>query len=290
VVVSRSFSRLRDKSQMLLAEPAPGTEHGYFRLEHALEVTRVARTIARGLRLNEDLVEAIALGHDLGATSFGEAGERALSMLITREFRHNDHGLRVVERLEGGGAGLNLTFEVRDGILNHVADAPRPATLEGQTVRVADEIVTVLTDLHAARTLNVLVAGQTDRELRALGGRYGQQVATIVADVIATSLDRPEVAISEALDGVLRALRGALAEVSARPAARAEVDRAVHCLCSVAVFYLENAERLPESTHSGGERAETRVVDYVAGLTDTQARSEFTRLFVPGGPHLRPTS
>jgi dGTPase len=268
---------------MLLTDGRGERAEGHFRLEHALEVTRVARAIARGLRLNEDLVEAIALGHDLGATPFGEAGERALSIVLSKEFRHNEHSVRVVERLEDDGLGLNLTWEVRDGILNHAEGMPRPATLEGQAVRVADELVTALHDLEAASAAGVLASPHPpETAVGRLTGDYGQQVTTMIGDVVQTSFERPEVTVSPALQEACSALRVYLDDLSQRPAARVEVDRAVHCLCSIAVFYLEYGDRLPPSPVAA-DGPEMRVVDFVAALTDTQVRAEFARLFMPGG-------
>ncbi|MBA2529561.1 MAG: deoxyguanosinetriphosphate triphosphohydrolase [Euzebyales bacterium] len=280
VVHSTAFRRLKDKTQVFIR---PG-DHYRVRLTHTLEVAQIGRTIARGLRLNEDLVEAIAVGHDLGHTPFGHAGEEALSTFTDRPFRHNEQSLRVVERLARGGQGLNLTWEVRDGILNHPWSMPEPATPEGQVVRLADRIAYLNHDLDDAFRAGVLLPGDVPAEVRReLGETTSQRITTMVTDIVAESLDRPDVRMSARVIDLHLVLRDFLFErVYLRPAANAERDRAIHCLRSLAVYYLENGERLPPDLRGDGPLV-SRVCDYVAGMTDGYALTDFRRLFLPSG-------
>ncbi len=280
VVHSTAFRRLKDKTQVFIR---PG-DHYRVRLTHTLEVAQIGRTIARGLRLNEDLVEAIAVGHDLGHTPFGHAGEEALSTFTDRPFRHNEQSLRVVERLARGGQGLNLTWEVRDGILNHPWSMPEPATPEGQVVRLADRIAYLNHDLDDAFRAGVLLPGDVPAKVRReLGETTSQRITTMVTDIVAESLDRPDVRMSARVIDLHLVLRDFLFErVYLRPAANAERDRAIHCLRSLAVYYLENGERLPPDLRGDGPLV-SRVCDYVAGMTDGYALTDFRRLFLPSG-------
>lgn len=283
VLHARAFRRLRDKTQVFIASTG---DYRRVRLSHTLEVAQIARTIARGLRLNEDLVEAIALGHDLGHTPFGDAGEEALSVFTEAPFRHNEQGVRVVECLERGGRGLNLTWEVRDGIVNHVPALPQPSTAEGQVVALANRIASVNHDLDDACGAGIVRPEDVPSDVvGVLGQTLGSRIATMVRDVVVTSIDQPEVHLSPAVTEAQERLRQFLvSHVYGRPAAVAERDRAVHILRSIAVFYLENPGLLP-AEHHGDEPRETRVVDFVAGLTDQEALRTFARLFIPGnGP------
>lgn len=280
IVHATAFRRLKDKTQVFIA--AEGEPYRV-RLTHTLEVVQVAGTIARALRLNGDLVEAIALGHDLGHTPFGPAGEEALSTFTEEPFRHSEQSLRVVERLEGGGSGLNLTWEVRDGILNHSWSLPEPATPEGQVVRQADRIASANHDLDDALRAGILAPQEVPADVTGtLGATHSRRIATMVEDVVATSLDQPEVRMSQVVgDAYLRLHDFLSARVYLRPAATAERDRAVHTLRSLAVFLLENPGELPE-TAAPEEALETRVLDAVSGMTDSDALATFARLFLPG--------
>jgi len=275
---SKAFRRLKDKTQVFIR----AGDHYRVRLTHTLEVAQIGRTMARGLRLNEDLVEAIALGHDLGHTPFGHAGEEALSVFTTEPFRHNEQSVRIVERLERGGRGLNLTWEVRDGILNHPWAMPEPATAEGQVVRLADRIAYLNHDLDDAFRAGVLAADDVPVEVRlSLGETTSQRITTMVTDVIANCLDQPVVALSPSINDLQHLLRDFLFErVYLRPESNAERDRAIHCLRSITVFYLENPERLPAEFRGDAPLIE-RVCDYVSGMTDGYALAEFARLFLP---------
>ena len=273
ILHSAGFRRLKHKSHLVLGEG-----HRRTRATHALEVAQIARTIGRGLRLNEDLIEAIALGHDIGNSAFGSAGEEALSIVIGGSFRHEEQSLRVVERLENDGAGLNLTWEVRDGILNHPADTQPPATLEGQAVRVADAIATATHDTQDAVRAGLLSADTLPPDITAaLGTTMDQRLSVLVRDVVTESVDRPELAMSprveQAQHALIQLLRRAL-EGSATLVA--ERNRAVHCLSSLAVYLLQNPGEAPDR-----EDPVTAVCDEVAAYTDGEALSAFTRRFLP---------
>ncbi len=279
-----AFRRLACKSRMVVR----GDGRDRTCLVHTLEVLQLAHTIGRGLRLNEDLVEAITLGHDLGHTPFGHAGEEALSAFTPAPFRHGEQGLRLVERLGDGGRGLNLTWEVRDGIVNHTWSGAPPATPEGQVVRLANRIAGLDHDLDDALAAGLVRAGDVPREVRAtLGETRSQRLTAAAEDVVAASLDdpevQPEVQFGPRVAAAVTVLREFLvARVYLRPPARAERDRAVHCLRSIAVFYLENPSSLPEpGPDLVGDPLVVRVCDFVAGLTDRDAVEEFARRFQP---------
>src|SRR5256714_2005743 len=195
IVHAKAFRRLKHKTQVFIA---PEGDHYRVRLTHTLEVSQIARTAARALGLNEDLTEAIALGHDLGHTPFGHLGEEALSPFLGRPFRHNEQSLRIVEHLEDDGAGLNLTWEVRDGIVNHTWSMPTPSTLEAQAMRFADRITYVTHDVDDALRADAATADELPRAaIDVLGRTHAERIDTLVADLFATSDDRPEIALSE---------------------------------------------------------------------------------------------
>jgi dGTPase len=278
-----AFGRLGDKTRSFLAVvDRRSTPRDRTLLAHALETAQLARTIARALRLNEDLVEAIALGHDLGHPPFGPVGEEALSAFADAPFRHHEQSVRVVEVLERDGTGLNLTWEVREGILHHPWTMPPPSTPEGQAARVANRIAVVTGDLGTALVTGAISAEEVPvAVLAALGRTPGQWTATFVHDVVATSLDSPEVTLSPALEQVHATLREFLAErVHARPAARSRGDRALHCLRSLVVYLLEHPDGLPATRRSHDPPVVT-VLDEVSAMTDGRALAEFRRLFLP---------
>lgn len=285
VLRAEAFRRLGDKTQSFLpTTDRLGAPRHRVRLTHALEVAQVARTVARALRLNEDLVEAIALGQDLGNPPFGAVGEEALSVFTEEPFRHHEQSLRVVEVLERDGQGLNLTWEVREGILHHPWTMPPPSTPEGQSVRVASRIVVVTTDLDMALSAGLISESDVPATVTtALGNHRGERIANLVDDVVTASLDRPEIRLSHRMEQAHTALREFLAErVHQRPSARAEGDRAIHCLRSLVIYHLEHPSDL-----SGKVRPDdplvVRVLDEVSGMTDGRALAEFRRLFLPGG-------
>jgi dGTPase len=195
IIHSKAFRRLKDKTQVFVApRELLGGDHYRVRLTHTLETAQIGRTIARALRLNEDLVEAVALGHDLGHTPFGHAGEEALSAFTEEPFRHNEQSLRIVEQLERGGRGLNLTWEVRDGILHHPWSTPSPATPEAQVVRMADRIAYLNHDLDDAFRAGILTRSDLPEQVvRVLGSSHGERITTLVSDVVGNSLEEPEV-------------------------------------------------------------------------------------------------
>src|SRR2546428_4047537 len=197
IVHAKAFRRLKHKTQVFLA---PEGDHYRVRLTHTLDVSQIARTVARALRLNEDLTEAIALGHDLGHTPFGHLGEQALTPYLGRPFRHSEQSLRVVDFLENDGRGLNLTWEVRDGILHHPWSMPPPSTLEAQVVRFADRIAYVNHDVDDAIRAGVVKPEQLPpHAVDVLGHTHSDRIDTLVADLVESSDDRPEIALSAAV-------------------------------------------------------------------------------------------
>ena len=276
ILHSASFRRLKHKTHLTL-----GGGHRRMRATHALEVAQVARTIGRGLRLNEDLIEAIALGHDLGDTAFGAAGEEALSTFTPVPFRHEVQSLRVVEQLENGGAGLNLTWEVRDGIVNHRADGPTAGTLEGQTVRIADVIASVTYDLADACRYGLLHEQRLPADITAaLGESHDERLTTLIRDVITESVDQPELRLSPRIEAAQRDLQSLLRDaLGASSDIRAERSRAIHCLSSLVIYLLQN----PGSAAATDEELVTGVCDEVSSYTDSQALDRFAQLFLPSG-------
>lgn len=276
----KSFRRLKFKTQVFIA---PEGDHYRTRLTHTLEVSQVARTLARALGLNEDLTEAIALGHDLGHTPFGHAGERTLNRLTQGGFRHNEQSLRVVEVLEGG-EGLNLTWEVRDGILKH-SGTLHPATLEGECVARADRIAYINHDIDDALRAGVLREFELPHELlRILGETHGQRIDTMITDIVKTSRGQPFVRMSpeiqEATDEMRRFL---FKRVYLDEWRRAEEVRCDHVISSLFAYYIEHPGEMPLeyvqiSYRDGTERA---VTDYLACMTDRYALRTYQHLFVP---------
>lgn len=277
----KAFRRLKQKTQVFLL---PKGDHYRTRLTHTLEVSQNARTIAKALRLNEDLVEAIALGHDLGHTPFGHAGEKALNNVY--KFSHNIQSVRVVERLEKQGRGLNLTWEVRDGILNHKT-AGNPHTLEGKVLRLSDKIAYIYHDMDDAIRGGILTEADIPPELRkVLGGSCRERLDTMVHDVIINSMDRPEICMSEPVDRAMHDLRRFMFEnVYLNPKAKGEEDKAVHMIEQLFDYYVKHLELLPEQyleSISEPDNSRERVVcDYIAGMTDSYAVKKFEEFFVP---------
>ncbi len=279
IIHAKAFRRLMHKTQVFIS---PDGDHFRTRLTHTLEMMQVSRTIARALDLNEDLVEAIALGHDLGHTPFGHTGEEALSRALfahDRSFRHNEHSLRVVDHLEKDGHGLNLTLEVRDGILNHSGKG-YPSTREGEIVRIADRIAYVNHDVDDA-----LRAGTISREdlpekpLAVLGDKMSVRIDWLVRDMISASRDKREITLSTDGFDALMELRSWLFEhVYHNPSSR-ENEKAGGVVAALFDYYLDHP----------GERAKsdpdpiTETVDFVAGMTDRYALANYRRLFMPHG-------
>ena len=279
----KAFRRLKHKTQVFLD---PEGDHYRTRLTHTLEVSQIARTIARALMLNEDLTEAIALGHDLGHTPFGHAGERALNKISPYGFHHNEQSVRVVELLEKHGQGLNLTKEVRDGIKNH-RSACKPSTLEGKIVRLSDKIAYVNHDIDDALRGGILTENDLPSEFTCVVGHdVAKRIDTMVKDVIFTSMGKNEVKMSETVETAMRGLRSFLMrEVYCNPEAKSEEVQAQRLVEYLYKYYLENYEILPieykRLVEERGEPLEKVVCDYIAGMSDDYAIKTIKEIFVP---------
>ena len=287
IVHSKAFRRLMHKTQVFLQ---PEGDHYRTRMTHTLEVARIARTIAKALNLNEDLAEAAAMGHDLGHTPFGHAGEAALSEAMGVPFRHNEQSLRVVDHLERGGEGLNLTYEVRMAILGHTG--PRmPETFEGQIVRRADQMAYVNHDIDDAIRAGVLTNEDLPRDIvKILGKTHTQRINTLVCDAIQTSREAGRMQLSDPVERALSDLRAFMFErVYRNPVVKGEEAKAKAMLCRMYEYYYNNPEKIPadfqpQMSFDGMERT---VCDYIAGMTDNYAVDKYTELFIPAGWHVR---
>jgi dGTPase len=279
IIHAMAFRRLMHKTQVFIS---PDGDHFRTRLTHTLEMMQVSRTIARALGLNEDLAEAIALGHDLGHTPFGHTGEEALSRVLAtrgRSFRHNEHSLRVVDRLEKGGAGLNLTLEVRDGIRNHTGNG-YPFTREGEVVRVADRIAYVNHDVDDALRAGIISREDLPgRPLSVLGEKMSVRIDTLVRDMISTSEKKGEISLSEEVYGALMELRSWLFEHVYNDPRSRENQKAAGVIVALFEYYLEH----PEERVGSDPDPILETVDFVAGMTDRYALAAYRRLFLPRG-------
>ena len=276
----KSFRRLKFKTQVFIA---PEGDHYRTRLTHTLEVSQVARTLARALRLNEDLAEAIALGHDLGHTPFGHSGERSLNRLNQNGFRHNEQSLRVVEVLENG-EGLNLTWEVRDGILKH-SGSLKPATLEGECVARADRIAYINHDIDDAIRAGVLREFELPQDLlRVLGETHGQRINTMIADIVRESQGKEHLRMSDPIQSASDEMRAFLFQhVYMDRWRKEEEQRCDHVMEALFEYYMEHPGKMPLeyveiSYRDGTERA---VTDYLACMTDRFALRTYQQIFVP---------
>ena len=287
IVHCKTFRRLMHKTQVFLN---PEGDHYRTRMTHTIEVARIARTIARALNLNEDLAEAIAMGHDLGHTPFGHAGEGALSDCIGHPFRHNEQSLRVVDMLEKDGQGLNLTYEVRMGILGHTGDRI-PETLEGQIVRRSDQIAYVNHDIDDAVRAGILKNSDIPKSIsHILGDHHSQRINTLVCDMIRTSREAGQIQLSPQVDTALRELRSFMFEnVYRNPLAKGQETKAQDMLKRLYEYYYTRPEALPEDFHPqlSFDGMERTVCDYIAGMTDNYAVDKYTELFIPMGWHVR---
>ena len=259
-------------------------------MTHTIEVSRIARTIAKALNLNEDLAEAIAMGHDLGHTPFGHAGEVALTEAMGQPFRHNEQSLRVVDILENGGEGLNLTYEVRMGILGHTGNRI-PETLEGQIVRWADRYAYVNHDIDDAIRAGILQNEDVPRSIsRVLGSNHSQRINSLVCDTITTSREAGTICLSPSVEKALSDLREFMFEnVYRNPVAKGQEVKARGMLQRMYEYYFKHPETLPEDfqpqlSFDGMERT---VCDYIAGMTDNYAVDKYTELFIPSGWQVR---
>ena len=287
IVHSKSFRRLMHKTQVFLC---PEGDHYRTRMTHTLEVSRIARTITRTLGLNEDLAEAIALGHDLGHTPFGHAGEAALSDVMGKPFRHNEQSLRVVDVLERDGNGLNLTYEVRMGILGHTGET-WPETLEGKIVRRSDQIAYVNHDIDDAIRAGILTDEDIPEEIaEVLGHNHSDRIDTLVCDAIYTSREAGEILLSPKVDKALKDLRAFMFErVYHNPVAKGEESKAKDMLKRLYEYYYEHPEALPDDfqPQMSFDGLERTVCDYIAGMTDKYAVDKFTEIFIPAGWNVR---
>lgn len=278
----KAFRRLKNKTQVFLT---PKGDHYRTRLSHTLEVSQNARTIAKALRLNEDLVEAIALGHDMGHTPFGHAGEYVLNELCEDGFRHNEQSVRVVEKLEKNGAGLNLTWEVRDGILNHQTKST-PHTLEGKIVRLSDKIAYVNHDIDDAIRAQILTEDDIPMELKkTLGFSTKQRLNTLIHNIIINSQGKDDIIMSAEVEEAMVELRHFMFEnVYKNPVAKGEEVKAKAMIEQLFYYYLDHIEMLPEKylrMLREGETTHRVVCDYIAGMTDQYAITKFSEYFLP---------
>ena len=287
IIHSKAFRRLMHKTQVFLR---PEGDHYRTRMTHTIEVSRIARTIARGLALNTDLAEAIAMGHDLGHTPFGHAGEIALTEATGQPFRHNEQSLRVVDVLENDGSGLNLTYEVRMGILGHTGDRI-PETLEGQIVRRADQMAYVNHDIDDAIRAGILQESDIPKSIsKVLGYSHSQRINALVCDAIEASRGETKICLTPAVEQALADLRSFMFEhVYRNPVAKGQEAKAREMLKWLYDYYFNHPEAMPEDfqpqlSFDGMERT---VCDYIAGMTDKYAVDKYTELFIPAGWNIR---
>ena len=284
IIHCQSFRRLMYKTQVFLA---PAGDHYRTRLTHTLEVTQIARTMARALRLNEDLTEAAALGHDLGHTPFGHAGEEALRKCYDPHFAHYRQSLRVVEKLEKDGRGLNLCWEVRDAIVNHTGSA-LAATPEGQLIKFADRIAYINHDIDDAIRAGILNKEDIPRHLTdVLGDTHSWRINTMVTAVVEASMDSASIRMTPHVQAATDALRAFLFEnVYLNPRAKTEEVKAKDVVCTLFDYYVAHPDKLPERNRRriGTEEDETverAVADFISGMTDRYAIEVYEDMFVP---------
>lgn len=283
ILHSKAFRRLKNKTQVFLT---PLGDHYRTRMSHTLEVSQNARTVAKALRMNEDLTEAIALGHDLGHTPFGHAGERALTEIYPGGFRHNEQSVRVVELLEKEGQGLNLTWEVRDGIRNHQT-ALTPHTPEGKIVRLCDKIAYVYHDIDDAIRAEILCEEDIPKELRnTLGQTAKDRLDTMIHNVIISSRDTDAICMSDEIWQALLDLRKFMFQsLYTNPVAKSEEVKAKRMLKMLYEYYADHFGEIPEKYQRIAEETgddEGRIIcDYISGMTDQYAVTKFSEFFLP---------
>lgn len=283
IIHCKAFRRLKHKTQVFLA---PEGDHYRTRLTHTLEVAQIARSIARALNLNEDLTEAIALGHDLGHTPFGHAGERTLNSLCPMGFAHYKQSIRVVEFLEKDGQGLNLTWEVRDGILNHRTSG-NPSTLEGKAVRLSDKIAYINHDIDDGIRAGILKESDIPSEYTdVLGNSTKERLNTMISDIIMNSIGKNDLVMSEPVHKAMTDLRKFMFEsLYLNPTAKSEEAKADKLITELYRYYVANTDKLPDTYKrfitEFDERPEQVVCDYIAGMSDQYSISKFQEIFVP---------
>lgn len=280
IIYSNSFKRLKNKTQVFCA---PEGDHFITRMTHTVDVSQIARSIARTLSLNEDLAEAIALGHDLGHTPFGHVGEKVLDKLSSHGFMHNEQSLRVVDVIEKGGRGLNLTMEVRDGILQHKSSG-KPMTLEGEAVSLADRIAYINHDIEDAIRGGILREEDLPKDaVEVLGNKTKTRIHTAIADIWKTSLGQPFVRMSEEVMAATNKLRDFMFSNVYAVTNKSMQDRAERMLTQLFEYFMTHVDELPKNYLVNLERdgKERTVCDYISGMTDRYAITAFERLFIP---------
>ena len=282
IIHSKAFRRLNGKTQVFLT---PMGDHYRTRMTHTLEVAQIARTIAKALRLNDDLTEAIALGHDLGHTPFGHAGERALNSVCPGGFEHHLQSIRVVEFIEKkNGKTMNLSWEVKDGIVNHQTEG-RPGTLEGKIVRLSDKIAYVNHDIDDATRGHIIEESDIPKEYTdILGNSLSQRLNTLIHDIVSNSENKNDIIMSDEVYKAMQDLRKFMFEnVYTNPVAKSQEKKAEKMLVDMYEYYLEHFDLLPEEHRNAPEGKERAVADYIACMTDRYAVSKYNELMVPSG-------
>jgi dGTPase len=283
ILHSKSFRRLKDKTQVFLT---PEGDHYRTRLTHTLEVSQNARTIAKALRLNEDLVEAIALGHDLGHTPFGHAGERALNSVCPYGFVHSEQSVRTVDVLEKNGVGLNLTFEVRDGIRNHQTSST-PSTLEGKIVRISDKIAYIHHDMDDAIRAGLLTDADVPKSIGdVIGYTLGERLDHFIHDIVTNSAGKDDICMSPPVEQAMKELRQFMFEnVYQNPLAKSEESKAENLMITLYDYYLKHIDLIPRDMldlmDRDGTPREQIVCDYVGAMTDRFAISKYEEIYIP---------
>ncbi len=282
IIHCKAFRRLKDKTQVFLT---PEGDHYRTRLTHTLEVSQNARTIAKALRLNEELAEAIALGHDLGHTPFGHAGERALNRVCPFGFEHSEQSVRTVDKLEKHGNGLNLTYEVRDGILNHQTIG-KPHTLEGKVVRLSDKIAYIHHDMDDSVRGGILTEADVPGEIRdVLGASPNERLNCFIHDIVTNSMGKNDIQMSEPVAQAMMKLRQFMFErVYLNPEAKSEEGKAEMLMETLYHYYLKHIDTLPDEflkLLSEGEPREKVVCDYVGAMSDRFAIAKYEEIYIP---------
>ena len=282
IIHSKSFRRLKDKTQVFLT---PEGDHYRTRLTHTLEVSQTSRTIAKALQLNEDLVEAIALGHDLGHTPFGHAGERALDRICPYGFKHNEQSVRTVDILEKEGQGINLTWEVRDGILHHQTSG-EPNTLEGKIVRYSDKIAYIHHDMDDAIRGGILEESDVPKDITEVIGRTcNERLDCFIHDIVMNSRGKNDICMSPVVEKAMKDMRSFMFDrVYTNPVAKGEEGKAEELVETLYKYYYQHTDKLPffmKQMIYRGEPIEKVVCDYVGAMTDRFAINKYVELFVP---------
>lgn len=282
IIHSKAFRRLKHKTQVFIA---PEGDHYRTRLTHTLEVAQIARSIAKALLLNEDLTEAIALGHDLGHTPFGHAGEYVLNQICPYGFKHYEQSIRIVEQLSNDGEGLNLSYEVKNGILNHPTSG-KPETLEGQVVRLADKIAYINHDIDDALRAKILEINDLPEDLIAiLGDNSRIRINRLIHDIVASSEDQPKISMSSEMQGAMLALRKFMFDhVYIGSKAKDHEEKAMNMLTQLYQHFIEKPYLMPDEYQEmveGGQTIDRVVCDYISGMTDRYAIRKFYDLFIP---------